>query len=121
MQIVGLEEADGYEHISPENFEGVTLKENSVDITISTRPIMGFVEFNVIISQLEYIDHLADKVQLITQYLLNDYMNGRCDSYNLFSTKCRTASVIFVRLYHGLSLLLTTSAIKYLRSTKTIA
>lgn len=87
MQIVGLEEADGYEHISPENFEGVTLKENSVDITISTRPIMGFVEFNVIISQLEYIDHLADKVQLITQYLLNNYMNGRCDSYNLFFYK----------------------------------
>ena len=48
---------------------------------------MGFVEFNVIISQLEYIDHLADKVQLITQYLLNDYMNGRCDSYNLFFYK----------------------------------
>ena len=87
MQIVGLEEADGYEHISPENFEGVTLKENSVDITISTRPIMGFVEFNVIISQLEHIDHLADKVQRITQYLLNDYMNGRCDSYNLFFYK----------------------------------
>lgn len=87
MQIVGLEDADGYEHISPENFEGVAIKENSVDITISTRPIMGFVEFNVIISDLEYIDHLADKVQIITRYLLEEYMNGRCDSYNLFFYK----------------------------------
>lgn len=87
MQIIGLEDADGYEHISPENFEGVTIKHNSVDITLSTRPIMGFVEFNVIITNLANIDHLADRVQTITHYLLEDYMNGRCDSYNLFFYK----------------------------------
>ena len=87
LQIVGLEEADGYEHISPENFEGVTVKKNGVEIVLSTRPIMGFVEFNVIISDLENINELADKVHGITEYLLHDYMSGRCDSYNLFFYK----------------------------------
>ena len=84
MQIVGLTEVDGYQHISKEHFAGVEIKKNGVTITISTHPIMGFVEFNVIIHQLDQVETLADDVQVITQYLLNDYLNGRCDSYNLF-------------------------------------
>ncbi len=84
LQIVGLEEADGYEQIAAENFTGVEIHQNGVEITLSTRPIMGFVEFNVIISDLDNVEQLADHVHTITNYLVNDYMNGRCDSYNLF-------------------------------------
>ena len=84
LQIVGLEEKDGYAQVAPENFEGVEIKQNGVKITLSTRPIMGFVEFNVIIDDLANVEKLADDVQVITKYLLGDYMNGRCDSYNLF-------------------------------------
>jgi len=84
LQIVGLEEVDGYEHISPEHFQGLEIKSNGVEITISTRPIMGFVEFNVIISDRQDIDAMADRVHELTHYLLTDYMGGRCDSYNLF-------------------------------------
>ncbi|MGM9886683.1 MAG: DUF4931 domain-containing protein [Lactococcus sp.] len=84
MQIVGLKNVDGYQNISPENFEGVKVKEARTSVSISTRPIMGFVEFNVAISDLKNVEALADDVQLITQYLLNDYLEGRCDSYNLF-------------------------------------
>lgn len=84
MQIVGLENVDGYLQISPENFDGVEIKKNGVTVTISTRPIMGFVEFNVIISELKNIEKMADDVQTITQYILGEYMGGHCDSYNLF-------------------------------------
>ena len=45
---------------------------------------MGFVEFNVIISDLKNVEKLADNVHEMTSYLMTDYMNGRCDSYNLF-------------------------------------
>lgn len=85
MQIIGLEDVDGYAEISSENFEGVKVVEHAaLDVTLSTRPIMGFVEFNVILSALTELDSLADSVHLITQYLLTDYVGGRCDSYNLF-------------------------------------
>ncbi|MFC4652816.1 DUF4931 domain-containing protein [Lactococcus nasutitermitis] len=84
LQVVGLEETDGYAHISPENFEGVEIKKNGINVTLSTKPMMGFVEFNVIIDDLKKVNELADAVHSTTHYLLNDYMNGRCDSYNLF-------------------------------------
>lgn len=84
LQVVGLKEIDGYEQISPEHFTGVEIKKNGLTVTLSTRPIMGFVEFNVIISDLDNVEPLADTVHKITQYLMNDYMEGRCDSYNLF-------------------------------------
>lgn len=84
LQIVGLQDVDGYEEITADNFEGVQIHQNDVDITLSTYPIMGFVEFNVIISDLNHVEMLADQVHFITKYLLTDYMNGRCDSYNLF-------------------------------------
>ena len=84
LQVVGLEETDGYAQIAKENFEGVEIKKNGLTVTLSTRPIMGFVEFNVIISDLKNVEKLADNVHEMTSYLMTDYMNGRCDSYNLF-------------------------------------
>lgn len=84
LQVVGLHELDGYEQISPEHFEGIEIKKNGLAVTLSTRPVMGFVEFNVIISGLENVEKLADSVHEITSYLMTDYMDGRCDSYNLF-------------------------------------
>ena len=87
MQIVGLKEIDGEAQIEPENFEGVTvLSENNVVINFSSRPIMGFLEINIIVdSQItEAIHRLADYVQKTVNYILTTYHHGRCESYNLF-------------------------------------
>lgn len=84
LQVVGLKNLDGYAQISPENFTGVEIRKNGVTVTLSTEPIMGFVEFNVLISDLDKVEDLADFVHEITAYLMSDYMDGRCDSYNLF-------------------------------------
>ena len=87
MQIVGLKEIDGEAQIEPENFKGITvLSENNIVINFSSRPIMGFLEINIIVdSQIsEAIYRLADYVQKTVNYILTTYHHGRCESYNLF-------------------------------------
>lgn len=84
MQIVGLKDVDGYANITPANLTGYPIISTAnLSVTASDQPIMGFVEFNVATSWDE-TDCLADAVQKVVQYTLNDYFNGRCDSYNLF-------------------------------------
>jgi galactose-1-phosphate uridylyltransferase len=85
LQIVGFEEADIYQQIKPENFQGMkVVADDRVELNLATEPIMGFVEFNLILRDINQIDEFADYLQLIIQYLLGDYFNGRCNSYNLF-------------------------------------
>ncbi|VDG19454.1 DUF4931 domain-containing protein [Lactiplantibacillus mudanjiangensis] len=84
MQIVGLTDVDGYANIAPTHLTGYpVLTTSHVQVTISDQPVMGFVEFNVTAAWDDH-DELADAVQTIVQYTLNDYFHGRCDSYNLF-------------------------------------
>lgn len=86
MQIVGLVDEDGYASVAPEHFEGVDVwSRGGVRVTISTQPIMGFVEVNVSMSgAATEIDLFADAVQAAVRYVLNDHHGGRCTSYNLF-------------------------------------
>lgn len=88
FQIVGLNEVDGYEEISSENFNGlVLLKNQEVEVNISKQPIAGFIEFNIKISQntKDAQIQLADQIQNVVRYILSDnYYNGLYGSYNLF-------------------------------------
>lgn len=85
FQIVGLNDYDVYQNVSLTNFTGVDVSKNSQrTITLSTHPIIGFVEINIAIDGVAQIDSLADAAQTIIKYLLNDYMGGRATSYNLF-------------------------------------
>ncbi len=85
FQIVGLNDYDVYQNVSLTNFTGVDVSKNSQrTITLSTHPIIGFVEINIAIDGVAQIDSLADAAQTIIKYLLNDYMGGRVTSYNLF-------------------------------------
>lgn len=86
MQIVGLKQIDGYQEVEPSNFEGVeVLADGQVRITLSTEPIMGFLEINIQ-NQADdaSFDRWADLIQLTVRYILDTYFDGRCDSYNLF-------------------------------------
>lgn len=84
MQIVGLEDVDGYTNITPANLTGYpVITAGDLNVTISDRPVMGFVEFNVT-GSLTTMDQFADAIQTVVQYVLHDYYQGRCDSYNLF-------------------------------------
>ncbi|KRM47582.1 hypothetical protein FC51_GL000055 [Lentilactobacillus parabuchneri DSM 5707 = NBRC 107865] len=85
FQIVGLNNYDVYQNITLRNFTGVAVtQDDQREITLSTNPIIGFVEINIAIKGIAQIDSLADAVHVIVRYLLHDYMGGRLSSYNLF-------------------------------------
>lgn len=85
LQIVGLEEVDGYENIGPENFTGPTvIASDHCCVTLSDQPVLGFVEANILIDSVAASDKMADAIRVLTHYFLTDYNRGRCHSYNLF-------------------------------------
>ncbi|MFV0555844.1 MAG: DUF4931 domain-containing protein [Lactovum sp.] len=85
FQIVGLKEVDAYEELQAQDFKGLDmLSEEHLSVNLSTYPMMGTVEINVILSNLSALNTFADAVQISAKYLLNDFMSGRCQSYNLF-------------------------------------
>ncbi|MDR2977031.1 MAG: DUF4931 domain-containing protein [Streptococcaceae bacterium] len=91
MQIVGLTCNDGYEDVTAENFSGINvLKNDRIEISLSDHPIMGLAETNIsqnCVMSADDEDLFADAVQNTAKYYMNDFMNGRCDSYNLFFYK----------------------------------
>jgi len=86
MQLVGLKHLDYHCFIKSEHYEGITIREKKgVVFNVSTKPRVGFFEFNVLIAEndLDSIDELADCVQVAAHYVLNHF-NRHCSSYNLF-------------------------------------
>ncbi|GCF93585.1 DUF4931 domain-containing protein [Enterococcus florum] len=87
MQVVGLEDLDGEESLTDENFEGVeVLSDNGLTVNFSTQPIMGFLEINLITPAhgVHEQDAFADMIQKAVQFILNHYYKGRSESFNLF-------------------------------------
>ncbi|WP_125767879.1 DUF4931 domain-containing protein [Companilactobacillus furfuricola] len=88
FQIIGLEKVNGYKHVEAENFTGMEVyQDDEIELNISEKPIMGFVEFNIVITDPKKIDKLADFVQTTVQYTLDDFYGGKFDSYNIFFYK----------------------------------
>lgn len=84
MQIVGLRNVDYTVNIPPASLEGRLIsRRHGVELTLADRPLIGFAEFNVRLTNLEHIDTLADYLQIAAHYVLNHY-NKRCNSYNIF-------------------------------------
>lgn len=84
MQIVGLTRIDYKEHITRESLMGQIIDQcPGVELNVSDRPKVGFVEFNIRIQGIEYVTVMADYLQLVVRYLLNDF-HKNINSYNLF-------------------------------------
>ena len=95
MQIVGLEQEDGYTSLTSANFEGINVwQQGRISVNISTEPIMGFFEINVSAPQgiaasddtrdQAEADLFADAIQVALRYILHEHHGGRAESYNLF-------------------------------------
>lgn len=83
MQIVGLNNIDYKANILPEHFLGILInRTEKVEFNISTVPRIGFSEFNVILSDIQHLEQMADYIQIAIRYLLTSFNN--CKSYNLF-------------------------------------
>lgn len=84
MQIVGLKDIDYTQNIDDESFHGIVIhQQNGVELNLATKPKNGFFEFNIIIDDLKHSNQLADYIQIVAHYLLNNFYKG-CKSYNLF-------------------------------------
>lgn len=84
MQIIGLHDIDYKEKINKERFKGHLIDQrDGVDFTLSTKPNIGFYEFNVRMTNLKQIKAFSSYIQTAVHYLLNGFP-FHCGSYNLF-------------------------------------
>ncbi|WP_109685904.1 DUF4931 domain-containing protein [Tumebacillus permanentifrigoris] len=84
MQIVGLKHMDYRATVTLDQFEGAVIDAKpGVELNISTKPRVGFFEWNVILRDREQLDAWAVYIQLTVDYMMNHF-NKNCTSYNLF-------------------------------------
>lgn len=84
MQIVGLKEIDYTENIKADSFEGCVIDTaDGVELNIAEKPHIGLFEFNIKLMDLAAIDRMADYLQIMAHYLLNNFHKS-CNSYNIF-------------------------------------
>lgn len=86
-QIVGFKTIDAYANLQKAYFEGLIVcpeTENQAEISISNKPMLDFTEFTIRISTPAKLPLLADALGFLCAYLLTDFLNGACRSYNLF-------------------------------------
>lgn len=83
MQIIGLKYLDYRKNLVPENFTGIIIcKDGPAEFNLSTQPLIGFYEFNVVLKDLAGLSQMADYIQTAVHYLLKHFKN--CTSYNIF-------------------------------------
>lgn len=83
-QIIGLYEKDYKETIHKQHFEGLPIFElEHLRMTLSTEPLIGFFEFNMISTKDVSIPLLTRQLQGTLRYLLESF-NANTSSYNYF-------------------------------------
>jgi galactose-1-phosphate uridylyltransferase len=84
MQIIGLHDIDYKEKINKECLKGYIIdQKEGVEFTLSSKPSIGFYEFNVRMTNQQQIKTFSSYLKTAVYYLLNDFP-FHCSSYNLF-------------------------------------
>jgi ATP adenylyltransferase/5',5'''-P-1,P-4-tetraphosphate phosphorylase II len=84
MQIIGFKDIDYRQNVEEENFEGIIIDEkNDVSFSLSTKPRVGFYEFNIKMTGVQQVHQFADYLQAATHFILNAFTYS-CSSYNVF-------------------------------------
>ncbi|MBS4213317.1 DUF4931 domain-containing protein [Neobacillus rhizophilus] len=84
MQIIGLNDLDYKEKVEPEMFDGIVIaEENGVRFTLSTKPRVGFYEFNMEMPEFGYQERFAEYMQMAADYILHHFP-FKATSYNIF-------------------------------------
>jgi ATP adenylyltransferase/5',5'''-P-1,P-4-tetraphosphate phosphorylase II len=84
MQIVGLNDINYKEKTTEEVFEGILIEEkDGIRFTLSTKPKVGFYEFNIEMDDSGYVETFGENLQKAVHYILNNFP-FRANSYNLF-------------------------------------
>lgn len=84
MQIVGLNDISYQNKVQADDFVGEQIdQQDDIVFSLSTKPRIGFYEFNVKLGETENIATFARYIQIATKYILRDFP-FKCNSYNLF-------------------------------------
>lgn len=84
MQIVGLKDLNYKENVAVDIFEGLVIKESeAVRLTLSTKPRVGFYEFNVRMPDDGYHEPFGQYLQNAVHYILHHFP-FKASSYNIF-------------------------------------
>jgi ATP adenylyltransferase/5',5'''-P-1,P-4-tetraphosphate phosphorylase II len=84
MQIVGLNDINYGENLEDEVFKGISIEaKEGVTFTLSTKPKVGFYEFNVVMDDSGYIEQFGEYLQTAVHYILHNFP-FKASSYNLF-------------------------------------
>lgn len=84
MQIIGLNDLNYKENILPEVFNGLIIKQSDeVLFTLSTKPRVGFYEFNIKMPDDGYREAFGHYLQTAVHYILNHFP-FKASSYNIF-------------------------------------
>jgi len=84
LQLIGLEQIDAVAMRTVSDFEGLELySDDNCTATISTEPIMGFVELNVITKRHQHSPMTSQVIQALVRYILISYQGNRVNSFNL--------------------------------------
>ena len=85
MQIIGFEDVDYKMKLKEEYFQGIEIYKNEIcEVNLSDKPMSGFSEFNIRISDDLYgLRDLSYALKKIVHYILNNFVY-KCDSFNLF-------------------------------------
>lgn len=83
-QIMGLYEHDYHEYIKPQHFEGLNIiNRNGVSCNLSTFPLIGFYEFNIIAPKTADIAEISRQLQGVLKYVVTDFFKSDA-SYNYY-------------------------------------
>ncbi|MDN3019845.1 DUF4931 domain-containing protein [Paenibacillus sp. BSR1-1] len=84
MQIIGLHDLDYKEKASHEMFQGIVIDEGEGSrLTLSTKPRVGFYEFNIEMPDSSYQERFSEYLQIAVHYILCHFP-FKANSYNVF-------------------------------------
>jgi ATP adenylyltransferase/5',5'''-P-1,P-4-tetraphosphate phosphorylase II len=85
MQIIGLDDIDYREKVTHDMFTGIVIDEaEGVRFTLSTKPRVGFYEFNIEMEDTSgYQERFSEYLQMAVHYIMN-YFPFKATSYNVF-------------------------------------
>lgn len=97
-QIVGFENYDYHDDIKLYHLLGTPIiEEDGLEINLSTRPIIGFYEVNLILENKEKLPEFVRYMQLVAHYFIHDFV-WRNESYNIFFYDFPGDSRLFVKI-----------------------
>jgi hypothetical protein len=97
-QIVGFKDYDYHDDITPDHLSGRSiLAESGIEINVSTNPIIGFFEFNLILRDPEKLPEFVHYMQR-TAYFLVHIFSRYTDSYNIFHYDFPGDDTLYVKM-----------------------